>query len=198
MARLFYLFVVIAVGAVVAHLSVIILLPVTAPATAARQLESVLSISASSPLDLSAQQRSGAIELRLDPAFRTIGCQFDVSDAPFRVSGSGRVDFWSISILDPLGVSIFSANDRIAPTTGIDLTVLSRSQLRVYRQSPDPRLQNSIIVTTEETTGFAIIRLFEPDESWRSLIDAFVGSTACGSLEEFGLAPREEVVDPSG
>ncbi|MEO1747747.1 MAG: hypothetical protein AAFR27_03855 [Pseudomonadota bacterium] len=188
MARLVYMLIIVAVGAAVAHLAVVVLLPITAPKTAARQLQEALPLSHAVPIDLSAEQAAGSVDLRLDPAFRTIGCQFDISEAPFRVIGSGRIDFWSISILDPLGVSIFSANDRIAPTDGIDLTVLSSNQLRLFRQSPDERLQNSIIVSSEDMIGFAIIRLFEPDESWTGLVDDFVASTRCSSIQEFDFS----------
>ncbi|MEL6201570.1 MAG: hypothetical protein AAFR39_04340 [Pseudomonadota bacterium] len=188
MARFAYMLFTVIIGAVVAHLAVIALLPFTAPDTAARQLQSALPLSSAAPVDLSAAQEVGDVDLRLDPAFRTIGCQFDISEAPFRVIGNGRVDFWSISILDPLGVSVFSANDRIAPTVGIDLTVLSPNQLRLFRQAPDQRLENSIIVSAEDLTGFAIMRLFEPDESWTELVDAFVASIGCGAISDFGFS----------
>ncbi|MEO1701446.1 MAG: hypothetical protein AAFR71_05275 [Pseudomonadota bacterium] len=198
MGRFLYALLIVSVGAVVAHLAVILLLPVTAPNTAARQLETALPLTLERPVDLSALQASGTLDLHLDPAFRTIGCQFDIGEAPFRLVGDGRVDFWSVSILDPLGVSIFSANDRIAPTPSIDLTVLSASQLRQFRQSPDPRLQNSIIVSSDDRTGYAIIRLFEPDESWKILVDDFVNATVCFPLSGFGFAEQGQNLEPDG
>ena len=103
-----------------------------------------------------------------------------------RFSGSGLIDFWAVSVLDSFGVSIFSANNRISPTPGVDLAVLSAPQLRSFRQSPDERLANTIVVPSYDLTGFVVVRLFEPDGSWTALVDNFISATSCEPVPNFG------------
>ncbi|MEM1376185.1 MAG: hypothetical protein AAGG69_02240 [Pseudomonadota bacterium] len=179
MGRLIYTAALVAVGAAVVHFAIVFLLPTTSPNSAGRQLLEAITEPITTATNLSALEKDGFVNLGLDPAFRVLACRYDVTETPFRMMASGRVPLWTISVLDSAGVSVFSANDRISPSDGVDVAVLNPTQLRTFRQTPDPSLDRSIIVAPGDSTGFVIVRVFEPDGSWASIVDDFATNTTC-------------------
>ncbi|MEL6922306.1 MAG: hypothetical protein AAFO77_15060 [Pseudomonadota bacterium] len=184
MGRVLYTVALIAMGALVVHFAIIMLLPLTAPDAAGRQLNAAVPEPATAPTNLSELQIDGKLDLGLDPAFRVLACRYSITEEPLRIAGGGRVPLWTLSVLNSRGVSVFSANDRISPTPNIDVALLNANQLRTFRQMPDPALDNAIVVAPGDDDGFVIIRLFEPDNSWTALIDELVASIECSSFQQ--------------
>lgn len=81
------------------------------------------------------------------------------------------------------GPAFFSANDRLAAGQRLDLAVLNASQLRFVRQSTPTELAGAIIAPADDPRGFAVVRVFVPDETWTGISARFADALECRSLE---------------
>ncbi|MEL6437598.1 MAG: hypothetical protein AAFP99_12505 [Pseudomonadota bacterium] len=179
MLRVFYIAVLAIIAAAVVHLAIVLLLPSTSPTTPWRVIADAVDANANAPADLKMLEARQDVDFGLDPAFAHLVCRYDLSSGPMRITGTGDVQLWTFVVITPDGEALFSANDRISPVEGIDVTVLNRTQLRTFRQAPPDELANTIVVPTETDEGYIVVRLFQPDESWSAIADTFAQQIAC-------------------
>ena len=180
MFRLFYATVIGLVAAGAIHLTVIMLLPAFSSNDVWQQIEAE-----SAPYDVIRLDRRAdrfTTARHLDPSFAVFACRFDLADGVFSLKAPGSIDYWSVAIFDDRGTILFSANDRIAATRNIDLSIALPPQIRYLRQNPNALIENSIMTGAVRREGFAVIRVFRPDPTWEPVIGRFAAQARCASV----------------
>ena len=179
MFRLLYATVIGLVGAGAVHLTVILMLPAFSSNDVWQQIEARSDRYEIIRLD---RRDEFATARLLDPNFAVFACRFDLADGVFSLKAPGNIDYWSVAILDDRGTILFSANDRIAATKNIDLSIALPPQMRFLRQNPSALIENSIMTGAARRMGFAVIRVFRPDPTWEPVVGRFVAQARCASV----------------
>jgi uncharacterized membrane protein len=117
----------------------------------------------------------------LDPLFVNGACRLDLGAAPFEITLDGGDRFWSVSLYDPSGTSIFSLNDRTAVGGRLDMIVLTPEQNSDLQSDPPPGIEQKIVVESPAPDLVALVRLFAPN--------AAAAREAERSLQTAGCAP---------
>jgi uncharacterized membrane protein len=177
--RVFYASCVGLIGALVAHLVIIFLLPVVSTTTAWAYVQNNLEIGQLT--EITGTEGINAIA-GIDPASRALICSFDLADGAMTITASGASPFWSVSVHNSRGDILFSANDRIVSNGQLDLAVANDQQIRAIRQQLPDELAQSIIVNAKDNAGFVMLRILQPDESWKPVSDALIEGSACQYL----------------
>lgn len=176
MARLAYIICVGLVGAVLVHLLIVFIIPRTSSQTA----WAVVS-EAAQPLEVLTVASEGPSE---DVGYmRTALCRYDLADGTFSLRAQGAALFWSVAVHNSAGDILFSANDRIVTAEGLDMVVANPSQIRTIRQEVPDVVTNSVIVNVEDDLGFVLLRVFEPNDSYRPVSAEFIDSIECTYLD---------------
>lgn len=100
----------------------------------------------------------------LDPHMALAVCRFTL-DQPVRLTGELTGDFWSLGLFDRRGRSLYSLNDRSSEGGLLDLAIVSQVQMARIREDPPASLESAIVVELPISSGFAMLRVFVPDES---------------------------------
>jgi uncharacterized membrane protein len=101
----------------------------------------------------------------LDPRMLHAVCRFSLSSGPVRITATLPDEFWSIAIFDRRGRNVYSLNDRSAEHTRLDLAVITPVQMAQLRQDPPESLETAIVIELPLSEGFALLRVFVPDET---------------------------------
>jgi uncharacterized membrane protein len=179
MRKLLYAIVVGLIGAGIAHIVILFLLPQMSPRDAWSRLAESTDLYATTPYQVASPV--GGQAGVADPYFRAVACRFDLSDGVTRIFRDGKVPFWSASVYDRNGQNIYSLSDRTANDGVLDIVVLTPAQMVDMRKSPLEELQDSVFVEAPITEGMVVIRSFVPDESWNSIITGFLGAIDCSA-----------------
>jgi uncharacterized membrane protein len=115
----------------------------------------------------------------LDPLFDAAACRFDLGDGVVRISGSGTVPYWSISVYDRAGRNIFSFNDRSSSQGSVDFVVAMPVQMVDLRNAMPAAYDRSVFVEADIGEGIAVVRAFAPDSSWEPTVTDYLGSLQC-------------------
>lgn len=183
MTRIVYATVVGLCGAIAVHFAIIFGLPVYSDNAPWRAIIANTEIGQPKNIaDVALPTAAGGMTSQLDPFMRTLVCRYDVRNGVMHIRAPQSALSWTASIINPQGLSIFSVNDRIAVGRRIDIVVTGQAQERQVRQEPLPAFGNSIIVPTSEPQGFAVIRLFVPDETWEPVADQVVQDMTCRTV----------------
>lgn len=121
----------------------------------------------------------------VDPAFGTAACRYDLSEAPVKVTGDGQLPFWSIAIFDRQGRNIYSFNDRTAIERKLSLLVINPVQMAQIRKNPPPDSDKAVLVETNSSQGFVIIRAFQENSSWGPAVRKFLTEAKCEPYREY-------------
>lgn len=177
MLRLFYAVLLGVVGAGIVHIAVLLLLPVVSDRDAWSRLALAGGLYAVTPL-YSADAGPGA-RRSVDPLFQAVACRFDLADGVAHIRGVGRLPFWSVSVYDRGGRSIYSFNDRTSPAGRLDLVVLTPAQMIEVRKELPEAFAESVFVETGIGEGIVAVRGFVPDPSWAPAVTRALGALAC-------------------
>lgn len=172
MRRLGYSLVVGAAGAGLVHLAIVLALPAVSAENTWNGVKQAL------PRDR--MVRSGLPVFAPDPFFRVAACRVDLREGAVRVTASGSVSAWSLSVYAPDGSGLASFSDRSAPTTLLDLRLVSPALAGSAEAAPpaNPPLE----VDAEE--ALVVLEVFVPDKSWSAATEAFLSSAACQRAAE--------------
>lgn len=119
----------------------------------------------------------------LDPHMVYAVCRFSLADGPVRVQASLPDDFWSVAVFDRRGRNVYSLNDRSAGTSELDLAVITPVQMAELRQDPPESLETAVVIELPIDVGFALLRIFVPDQSLLSRAEAALATADCaGSI----------------
>ena len=105
------------VGAGIVHIAVLLLVPTFTEQNAWSRLAESSDLYQVTRVDAGGTPipMSGSI----DPLFQAAACRFDLADGVLHVHADGRVPFWSVSVYDRSGHTIFSFMILISPSPTI-------------------------------------------------------------------------------
>ncbi|MEO1397441.1 MAG: DUF1254 domain-containing protein [Pseudomonadota bacterium] len=177
MSRLFYLTLVSLVLAGIVHLLIILLIPSYATKDAWTRLAERSGIWSFTPV--ASPDLPVSVLPLVDPAFRMSACRFDLSEAPLRLASDGFAPFWSVAIFDRQGRNIYSFNDRTAIERRLSALVVNPVQMARLRKNPPPDAESAVLVETESSEGFVVVRVLQSDPSWTEETSSFLRSAVC-------------------
>ncbi len=161
-------------GAAIVHIAIILLVPSYASETLWNRVEQLGPPETFHPLE----GKNWA--MRSDPLMRSAICRFDLSNGPVHISAIGKVPFWSLALYNHQGDITFSLNDQVSPAT--DLLLVSPLQKILLEQSMPQQLEQSVLVNQAASEGIVVLRVFEPDTTWRDEVSEFLKSAECMSV----------------
>lgn len=178
MVRLVHALVLGLVGAGIIHIIVLLLVPVYSQ----RDAWAILSEQANfyRTVRLDPPQATPLIG-SLDPLFDAVACRFDLQDGVMRLHGEGVVPYWSMSVHDRAGLSVFSVNDGSSPQGKLDFVVATPTQMIALRNAMPQELADAIFVEADIAEGIAVVRTFIPDPSWEPGVATWLGDINCTS-----------------
>jgi len=177
MKRSIYVLALAFVLAGIVHILIILLIPNYAAKDAWTKLERVAGLWEFS-IVAEPGGRNDTLPL-VDPAFGTAACRYDLTEAPLLVSADGQLPFWSIAIFDRQGRNIYSFNDRTAIERQLSLLVVNPVQMAQIRKNPPPDTDKAVMVETDTSQGFVLIRALQEDRSWFPTVRRFLTTAKC-------------------
>ncbi len=115
----------------------------------------------------------------IDPQFQTASCRFSLQDNPVFIRADGDLPFWSVAVFDRFGDNVYSFNDRTAIDQKLNLLILNSLQMSVLREDPPATVEQSIVVETQITEGFVLVRALQPDPTWATAVNKFFDKAVC-------------------
>lgn len=180
MLRLFYAIITGLVGAVIVHISSLLLIPLVSDNDAWARLSTTTKPGVFTIVDPESQI---ALSMRaLDPNFVVGACQFSLENGPVVLNGEGKTDFWSLSIFNKRGENLFSLNDRTNDNGVLNMAIVTSLQFIEYKNELSADLQNSVFAQIDTKVGFVILRAFVPNASEYTKVKEFVSSSTCDTL----------------
>jgi uncharacterized membrane protein len=168
------------VGAALLHLIIILALPHFTGRDAFTRVVMEGDPDRFHPLDASPDAAGLA---NADPYIRTAVCPISMDQQPARLMASGDAPFWSLAIFDSASNEIFSMNDHTAVDGVLDVVVASPVQLAAIRKASPPELEQTILVETTQSEGYAILRAMAPRPSFLQAASDFLGGASCAPLD---------------
>lgn len=165
------------VGAGIAHIVILLLVPSFSERDAWSRLAMVAGPNKVVRLD--ADIGGTPVVKALDPSFFEAACRFDLSEGVVRIDNAGKVPYWSASVYDRGGENIYSFNDRTATDGSLDFVVVTPAQMIELRKDLPPEFEKSIFVETPIDKGIVVVRAFVPDESWKPTVSRFLDGINC-------------------
>jgi uncharacterized membrane protein len=117
-----------------------------------------------------------------DPHLRAAVCRFDLAEGPVRVMAMGDVPVWTTATYDTGSNETYSMNDRSAIGEGVDLTLVTPTQLLLLKRNMPPALTRSVMVELGEEQGFVVLRAVVPDRSAETAARNFLSEASCNTL----------------
>jgi uncharacterized membrane protein len=186
--RLIYYLVCTLALAVIAHIVIVLLIPLYGTRDAFALLSGQTELMEFQILDNAAAD-SPLIDL--DPFFAYGVCRFDLSQGGVIVSGELVDSFWSATVVDENGTVVYSLNSRTAIDGKLDLILLDPVRILRMRELQPAEVETSIIIESEIDEGFFILRVLRPDSSWSRIAQDFLESVQCLTYEP--LAQPSEI-----
>lgn len=177
--RALYIIVCSIVFAGIVHITSVFLIPKLGSKDAARQIakfgptEEFLLLDENDEIGISDR----------DPFFLMAVCKFDLSSQGLQVSAPVSPMFWTASVLDEFGRVTYSLSDRSAIRNQLQLLVLNPVQIADIRQSKPIETESAIVVEMETQKGFVLLRVLQPDESWKDEANGFIQSATCDAYQ---------------
>lgn len=177
MRRLFHALAIGLLGAGIAHIVILLLVPSFSERDAWSRLAMVAGPNKVVRLD---KEIGGTPVVKaLDPSFYEAACRFDLNEGVVRIDNAGKVPYWSASVYDRSGQNIYSFNDRTATDGNLDFVVLTPAQMIDLRKELPTEFEKSIFVETPIDEGIVVVRVFVPDDSWRPTVSRFLDGINC-------------------
>jgi uncharacterized membrane protein len=117
----------------------------------------------------------------LDPRMLQAVCRFSLVEGPVRMRATLPDEFWSVAVFDRRGRNVYSLNDRSAERSRLDLVIVTPVQMARLRQDPPASLETAAVLEVPVDVGFALLRVFVPDESLLASAAASLTAADCGT-----------------
>lgn len=119
-----------------------------------------------------------------DPFLDVAACAYDVSEAPVRLTApNGGVPFWSLGLYDQSSNEVFSINDRTSAGGVLDVVIATPAQMTTLRKALPQAISQSILVETQQTDGYAVLRSLAPQKSLADVASQFLAKAGCAPFE---------------
>ncbi|MCB1424690.1 MAG: DUF1254 domain-containing protein [Zhengella sp.] len=178
MGRLFHAIALGLAGAGIVHIAALLLVPHFASNDAWSRIAALGPEHDFALVEPAGRSSSGVIEVH-DPEFAIAACRFDLGGGPVHVTAELDLRFWSVSIFNDRGQSIYSFNDRNSSSGALDLAIATPVQMVELRKDLPDAFADSIFVEADLSRGMVVLRLFEPDPGNRQAASAMLDGAAC-------------------
>ncbi|MDP9839541.1 putative membrane protein [Neorhizobium huautlense] len=168
------------VGAALLHLVIVLSLPTFSDRDAYSR---VLSEGEAFTFHILDQKPDAAGLAQEDPFLETAVCSFDTEERPVQLTAGSGVPFWSLAVYDPASNETFSINDRTSSGGKLDVIIATPLQATALRKAMPEGLNQSILIESAQTQGYAVLRAMAPQPSYRPLAAAFLSSAGCQPAE---------------
>lgn len=181
-----------AVVAGIVHIAIVLLVPANAQRDAWAKLTDVAPADRFTVIAMPDGRGTRPSPLPgLDPRFGVAACPFDLSRGPISITGSDdegngggdesgtTVPFWSVSVYDRFGRSIYSFNDRTAIDGRLDIVIATSPQQSRLRDDLPETVEDAVLVRADIREGFALLRAMAPDETWTPMAERFIAAARC-------------------
>lgn len=119
----------------------------------------------------------------LDPMMLHAACRYDLNEGPLKIEAALPPPFWSFALFDAGGRAIYSLNDRTSGAGGrLEVLVITTEQLSVLRENPPEGLEDLIVIETDATHGYALLRAFDGEPLLRERIETAMAQASCHGL----------------
>lgn len=115
----------------------------------------------------------------LDPTMAAAACRFDLDGGPIRLKASAPDVYWSLSLYDRRGLSVWSLDNRASGGRGLDVLVASDVHVAQLRENPPEELEDIVIVDWKGREGIALLQIFAQQGSLLPEIAAALGAAEC-------------------
>ena len=182
MGRLFHAIALGLAGAGIVHIAALLLVPHFASNDAWSRISALGPEYGFAIVEPAGEGTAGIIEVH-DPEFTIAACRFDLERAPVHIPAPLGVRFWSVSIFNDRGQSIYSFNDRNSSTGALDLAVATPVQMIELRKDLPDDFDNAIFVEADLAKAMVVVRLFQPDPPSRAAIPAILDEAVCAPFD---------------
>ncbi len=120
----------------------------------------------------------------VDASFEQAVCRYSLDDGLKLVENRMPADFWSLGVFNRFGQSLFSLNDRTAGTRDMKLIIATPEQISQLRENPPDDLESTIVVETNRSLGFVVIRAFVRNPAQRTAMRQILSDATCDTIED--------------
>lgn len=119
-----------------------------------------------------------------DPMMEMAVCSFDIGEAPVRLTApNGGVPFWSLGVFDASSDETFSINDRTSADHVLDVVIGTPAQLAILRKSLPRDFSQTVLVETQQTEGYAVLRSLVTHKSVAPAVAQFLEQATCAPFK---------------
>ncbi|MFT0860955.1 DUF1254 domain-containing protein [Ancylobacter sp. G4_0304] len=122
--------------------------------------------------------KSGVLP-RMDPAFVTAVCVYDLSDGPLKVRAPVTEDYASISFFTRHGVPFYAINDRNAGRDMVELDLMNAKQKAGLPENDEVTAADRLVVESPSDQGIVLVRALVREPGAREGVRSLVGTAMC-------------------
>jgi len=177
-AKLLYAVLLGLIGAVLVHLTVLLLiLPYSGSALWTRLSRETtayrfVTLPADNPVSKTA-----------DPFFRLKLCRFNLEESPAHLAAAGDVPFWSLSIYTQKGENIYSINSNTAPDNVLNMIAVNPLEIMDFKHNMPEAYIGAAVAALNSSNNFAILRALLPSADWQKQVEDFFAGAKCERID---------------
>jgi uncharacterized membrane protein len=122
---------------------------------------------------------AGSVLPRMDPAFISAVCLYNLKAGPLNVRVPTTPDYTSISFYTRHGLAYYALNDHAAGQRTIELHLMTPAQRAALPEDEEITSADRLIVESPSADGIVMVRAFVRDHSVREEIRARVAKLSC-------------------
>jgi uncharacterized membrane protein len=116
---------------------------------------------------------------RMDPAFLSAVCVYDLSTTALRLRVPTTPDYTSISFYTRYGLAYYSLNDHAAGARTIELDLMTAAQRAALPEDEEITAADRLIVESPTREGMVMIRVLVRERGLREAIRARLAEASC-------------------
>ena len=117
---------------------------------------------------------------RMDPAFATAVCLYDLAGGALRVRVPTTPDYFSISFFTRHGLPYYAISDRAAGRRTVELHLMTAAQRAALPEDEEITAADRLIVESPTEEGIVLIRAFVRERGEREAVLARLSQAYCG------------------
>ncbi len=119
---------------------------------------------------------------RMDPAFASAACVYDLSAGPLRILVPPTPDYLSVSFYARHGLAYYAINDRASSRRTIELQLMTAAQRAALPEDEEITAADRLIIESPTEEGIVLIRAFVRERGEREAIRARLSEARCGAM----------------
>jgi len=121
-----------------------------------------------------------------DPGVVTALCRYDLDAGAMHLHVPGEMNFVSVSLYTPDGLTFYSLTDRSAAGDAIDLTLFTAAQLADTRSREGPDVPGSLRVESPQRKGIVSLRALLAEPGTLPDVKQQLETASCATVEKSG------------